>query len=325
MRIIGAYDAGAKPKDIRRDFNVSKSALKRIVKKFKEKGSISNSPGQGRKRKTSPTDDHAIMISVKKKPFSTVRKIRADVNLPEVSLTTIARRIKESGEVSSYWASRKPFIGPKNIRDRLAWCHRYKYYTKSFWRRVLWSDESPYMLRQNVKKRVWRGHNDRYNNKYTKGTVKHDKKINVWGGFCAHGVGTLHRIEGIMVKETYNDLLGNVMLPSADMLFGRENWHFQQDNDPKHTAKINKQWFIDWEIPIIDWPSQSPDLNPIENLWSILDRKCANRTCKNELELFEDLKTEWYKLTPDTLTKLVDSMPSRIEACIKAGGKSTKY
>ena len=140
MRIIGAYEAGAKPKDITRDFMISKSAMNRLVKKFREKGSIENSPGQGRKRKTSPTDDHSIMISVKKNPFYTARQLREDVGLPDISLQTIARRIKESGEINSYWASRKPFISPKNIRDRLEWCHRYKYKTKTFWRRVLWSD-----------------------------------------------------------------------------------------------------------------------------------------------------------------------------------------
>ena len=84
----------------------------------------------------------------------------------------------------------------------------------------------------------------------------------VWGAFSATGVGILHRIEGIMNKEIYNDLLANVMLPSADILFGRENWIFQQDNDPKHTAKINKDFLIENEVPTLPWPAQSPDLNP---------------------------------------------------------------
>ncbi len=71
------------------------------------------------------------------------------------------------------------------------------------------------------------------------GSVKHDGKINVWGAFAAHGVGVLHIIEGIMMKEQYHEILGDVMLPSADILFGQQNWIFQQDNDSRHTTYIH--------------------------------------------------------------------------------------
>ena len=69
-----------------------------------------------------------------------------------------------------------------------------------------------------------------------------------------------------MDRHVYHDLLGNVALPSIHMLFGAGEVIFQQDNDPKHTAHMNKQCFVDNEIELMDWPSQSPDLNPIENL-----------------------------------------------------------
>ena len=323
--IIEVYKSGVKHKDIIERFGISSSALKRLIRKYHTKGNTEKSPGQGRKRKTSPTDDHTITRSVKKDPLNTAREVREGVNLPDVSLQTIRRRIKENGDYESYWAVRKPFISLTNIQKRLEWCEEFKHKPKSFWRRVLWTDESPYMLRMNVKKRVWRAKNTRFTEDHTVGTVKHDKKINVWGGFAAHGVGILHRIHGIMDKDVYNNILGNVMLPSEDMLFGQENWHFQQDNDPKHTAKINKSWIQEWNIPTIWWPAQSPDLNPIENLWSILDRKCAKRACKNEEQLFKELESEWKKLTPKELTNLVDSMPNRIAACIAVKGHSTKY
>ena len=189
----------------------------------------------------------------------------------------------------------------------------------------MWTDESPYVLRYDGKVRVWRMHNERYETRCTKATVKHDKKINVWGAFAAHGVGILHRIHGIMVKEMYHDILGNVMLPSADILFGRENYIFQQDNDPKHTANINKAFIVDNQIPTFDWPAQSPDLNPIENLWSILDQKCKDRRPNNEDELFQELQHAWNNLPVDLLTELVDSMPHRCAQVIAAKGGPTKY
>lgn len=164
------------------------------------------------------------------------------------------------------------------------------------------------------KKRVWRMHNERYSPRCMRGTVKHDKKINVWGCFSSGGVGRLHRIIGIMDQEIYMDIREEPMLHSADLLFGRENWILQQDNDPKHTAKRVKEW-----------PPQSPDLNPIENLWSILDRRLSNRHVNSEAELFQCLQEGWNSLPVSLLSKLVASMHDRCQAVIDNKGLPTKY
>ena len=78
------------------------------------------------------------------------------------------------------------------------------------------SDESPYVLRCNCKKRVWRRHNERYNVMNCVGTIKHDLKIMVWGCFAAHGVGLFHRVVGLMDQVQYGEILMNCALPSCD-------------------------------------------------------------------------------------------------------------
>jgi len=147
----------------------------------------------------------------------------------------------------------------------------------------------------------------------------------VWGCFAAHGVGSLYLVEGILKKEQYLNIMEDHMIPSADLLFGREEWLFQQDNDPKHTAIVVKHWMEDEEVPLMEWPAQSPDLNPIENLWSILDQRLKNRKPSNKEELFNLLKNAWKELPVNLLTKLVDSMPERCRAVIEAKGYATKY
>ena len=158
------------------------------------------------------------------------------------------------------------------------------------WHQVIWSDESPYVLRFNGRKLVWRAGNERYSIACISGTVKHDIKIMVWGCFTAHGVGNLCLVEGIMEQVQYRRILKDRLDPSHRRLFPAKAWFFQQDNDPKHTANTTKQYFIDNQIPVLPWPSQSPDLNPIENLWSILDHKLRNRRPQNKEQLFEALQ-----------------------------------
>ena len=92
------------------------------------------------------------------------------------------------------------------------------------------------------------------------------------------------------------DILSKVMLPSAENLFGDGPWVFQQDNDAKHTATNTCNWFIEHEVTLSERPAQSPDLNPIENLWSNLDQRCFARAPNTSAELFQTIKEEWFKL-----------------------------
>ncbi len=119
----------------------------------------------------------------------------------------------------------------------------------------------------------------------------------VWGGFFSHCVGWL------MALWCHN-LLQNHALQSAQQLFGILWPKFIS----KHTAYINKRYLTSKAVDVLPWPAQLPDLNPIENLWSILDGWLKNRKPKNEGEPFNTLAEAWYVPT-DLLNRLVDSMP----------------
>ena len=115
-------------------------------------------------------------------------------------------------------------------------------------------------------------------------------------------------------------------LPEVRNLF-QGNWWLQQDNDPKHTSHIAKE-FLDNNVPeVMDWPSNSPDLNPIENLWDIVDTQIRKRETQlnNIDELTAIVIQEWNNVSIDTIHNLIESMPWCIRAGIDAKGWHTKY
>ena len=146
----------------------------------------------------------------------------------------------------------------------------------------------------------------------------------IWGAVSSAGDGPLCFIKSGVTAAVFQEILGHFMLPSADKLYGDADFIFQQDLAPAHTTKSTKTWFNDRGITVLDWPANSPDLNPIENLWGIAKRKMRDMRLNTE-ELKAAIEASWPSITPQQCHRLMASMPRCIEAVIAAKGAQTKY
>ena len=130
-----------------------------------------------------------------------------------------------------------------------------------------------------------------------------------------------------MVKWTNIDTLTPLLFSAHQgHFFGNEpEWMFQQDNAPCHKAKSITEWFEQNNIKILQRPARSPDLNPIEDIWTVLDRKLTKEAVTSAEDLREILKELFNGLTVSNRSKLFDSIRRRCTLCIKNRGDHIPY
>ncbi|KAF7690796.1 Transposable element Tc1 transposase [Cucumispora dikerogammari] len=123
----------------------------------------------------------------------------------------------------------------------------------------------------------------------------------------------------------YARLLTENIFESASMMGLRSNFILQQDNAPAHTARHTASLFRENSVNVLNLPAQSPGLNPIENIWSLLKLKLLDSTFSNKKILFEKITELWYEISNNYFKKLIANMPKRIEECLRSKGRYTHY
>ena len=319
LTILHFWNNGERsPTKISRITKIPIGTVKYNFSKIKQQGTTEDRSRSGRPRKLTVKDNKALGQWIRRNNETTtkelVEKLLQNGNV-DVSRWTIQRQLKRLGYKSSL-----PYKTPMSTQQqkdaRVQWAITHQ---NDDWSRTIFTDETCYQLFRNTIRR-W----SKNPKAEVKRIPKNRQKILVWGGFSIKDLVGYHSFTDIMDGAYYIQILQDHLIRNARKQFGRR-WRLLQDNDPKHKSRIVKK-LLDEEVPeVIDWPSNSPDANPIENLWSVIKRRVEKRRPSNLNELNKFLHDEWNTVDTLIINNLIKSMKSRCLALIESKGERIDY
>lgn len=342
-RIVQARKNGLKEETIKNLFGVSRWTVNRLCERQRFTGNVHRKQKSGRHRKTTPREDRALRRFFNSSPNLTATDgmgyLKRSFGV-EMTTRSVRNRLNSLG-LFARRPARKPLMILRHRKLRLDFAQRYQHWTVDDWKRVLWSDEVKFNLfNSDGNFYIRRPKGTRYCPKYTHSTVKFNGGgIMCWGCFSSASMGPLVLIEGIMNASKYREIMQKSMLPFANANMSPD-WLYQQDRDPKHTSelmlgqklKIRRGvfvrmpgWFRLNNVDLLRTPPYSPDCNPIEHLWAHVKRELKGYRFSTKMELWDRVQEIWSSISQSKASRLVASMPRRLQEIIKAKGGPTRY
>lgn len=284
----------------------------------------------GRTRSVDEAGLHNLAAAVVEEPFRSHGQLAAAADL-DVCDETVRRALKVRLNSKSCRAAKKIVLEPQHRDARLRFVQAYGGWPHVNWRRCMFVDEKSFSTDKNSKVHVVRTPGTRYEVRHLLKN-KHSGRATAsyWGCFSYRGAGRLTRTTAHMDRYEYLRILETELWPAIEEQFpDNELVYVIEDNHPVHTTPEVRAWYAARRHRIyrLFWPAYSPDLNPIENWWHLMQQNWRAGQVRNVAELNARVRDSWDNCAakPEYYRPLADSMPSRIAAVQAAQGGPTKY
>ena len=327
---IGHLQAGARQGQVAIMFGVSQATVSNLWRRFRDTGDVQDRARSGRPRVTTQQDDQYIRQSFLRNRRLTATEMQGRLlgrHGQRISDQTIRNRL-HSAHLKARKAAQKPLLTVLHRRERLRWCREHRIWNQGRWGDIMFSDESRFCLRHvDGRRRVWRRRGERFADCcIQRKTPYGGGSIMIWAGISQRGKTRLVIVDGNLNGQRYiNEILDPVAIPYIRNIAAQGI--LQDDNARPHRSRLVNDHLAAQGIRRLDWPSNSPDLNPIEHVWDQIGRAVYRRvtdaTTLRDLPQF--LREEWDALPQQRIQRLIASMRRRCQAVIDAYGGTTRY
>jgi len=313
-----------------KNLKIGERKIYRTIKRLTETGSVADRKRSGRPRSVrTPELVNKVKCRLWRNPVQSLRKMASQVY---VSPRTLRRIVKEDLGLTSY---KKRKVQALTQNQHAARLERSKALLERFGSQdldmLVFSDEKLFSVEERYNSQNVRiyaaSFEDIPEHMRTVQRFQAEKKIMVWCAVSKKGKFPMVFVEpGVKINAEYykSNILENVVKPHGQLMFGDDNWTFQQDSAPAHKAITCQNWCeenLPDYISSKEWPPSSPDLNPLDySIWGYLEARVNTKRHTSIESLKASLKKEWKDLPIEYLRTTIESWPNRLRAVIKQKG-----
>jgi transposase len=325
--VVSLHKEGLTPAQIVRKTKFERHFVQRWIRRYEATGTVADAPRLGRPSvMTRKLKARVLRLAIDKQRRS-LRRVAAMLkqrqNSSGPSYETVRRTLQQAG-AHPYHRTVIPRVTARQAQRRRAFATKYRDVP---WSHYIFTDEKRFRLYAMPNRKndiVWA-----YDKSQVPGyeVQQGGPSLFVWAGMSVHGVTPLRVIPGTMKAPTYQTILQSTLLPAAQEWFPDGHWVLQRDGATPHVAKSTTAWLqqngIQY-IPADDWPPNSPDLNPMENVWAWTQSQLQGRKISTSEGLCRALAQIWKHVPKSMLLSLVHSMPDRLAAVRQSRGAAIK-
>jgi len=316
---------GKSTRQVEKALGLSRGYVSRIAKA--EKDNLPP-PKMGRPRKVTERTRHLMIAKYNTGNLKSLKDghhYLASVGEGPVCDRTIKRILVEAA-CTPRIKQKAPALTDEQKKNRVKWAQRHVGWAIDEWKQVMFSDESIFERFGTGGRQYYYSnaeHRQRHPHHFRQKKTGGGGKIEVWGCITYHGVGDLEWVEGNMEKKHYVDVLRSYVEPSRDW-YGMDptTFTFQHDNSSVHTAHVVRDYLAKAKIKVLEWPTNSPDISPIERVWAYIDQRLNHydEPPRDRDQLFGRVEDIWNDLPLDYLHELYEELPDKMRCLIKTGG-----